>query len=61
MKWTLKCQKILVGSIEKPIVKGFEESSGPDVAQVGIETSLVIAEMALSSQTSTKAMEKEIA
>lgn len=65
-KRTLKSLKILVGSIEKPIVEGFEERmlwdiSGPDVTRVGIETSAVIIEMALADQTSTEAMEKEIA
>lgn len=65
VKQTLKSWNIIVGSIEKPIVEGFEESmlwdtSGLDVTQVGIETSIVIAGMALASQTSTEAMEKEI-
>ena len=65
-KWTLKHRKIIVGSIEKPITEGFEEStlqdiSSPYVTQVGIETSATIVRMALSGQTSTEAMEKEIA
>ena len=63
VKRTLKYQNVLVGSLEKPIVEGFEEStlwdiSGPDVSQVGVNTSVVIAGMALAIQTSTKAMEK---
>lgn len=62
---TLKCRKALVGGIEKFVMEGFEEStlwdiSGPDVAQVGVETSTMIARMALAGQLSTKVMVKEI-
>ena len=65
VKWTLKCQKILLGSIEKLIVEGFEESmlwdmSGSDVTRIGIQTLTVIVGMALAGQTSTESMEKEI-
>ena len=65
VKRTLKRWRILVGSLEKPTVKGFEEStlwdiSGLDVTRVGVETSAVIAGMALAYQTSTEAMAKEI-
>ena len=63
MKWTLKHRKVLVGSLEKPTVEGFEEStlwdiSGPDVTRVGVKTSAVIFGMALASQISTEGMEK---
>lgn len=49
---TPKCRKTLVGGVEKVVLEGFEEStlwdiSGPDVVQVGVETSVVIARMAL--------------
>lgn len=65
VKQTPKCRNILLGSIEKPTVEGFEERilwdiSGLDVARVGIETSVVIVGMALADQTSTEAMEKDI-
>lgn len=54
-----------MGGLEKPVTEGFEEStiwniSGPDVARVSVETSAVIARMALVGQTSTEAMAKEI-
>ena len=60
-----KRRKVLVSGLEKPVTKGFEEStiwniSGPDVAWVDVETSTVIVEMALTKQTSTEAMVKEI-
>ena len=65
VKRTLKRQNILVGSLEKPTMEGFEEStlwdiSGPDVTRVGVETLAVIAGMVLAGQTSTKDMAKEI-
>ena len=46
-------------------MEGFEEImlwdiSGPDVARVGIETSTVIAGMALARQSSIEVMSKEI-
>lgn len=66
VKRTPKCWKILLGGLEKPITEGFEESTiwnivGQDVTRVGVQTSVVIAGMALTGQTSTEAMEKEIA
>lgn len=62
---TLKCRKTLVGGVEKSMSEGFEESTlsnvlGLYVARVGIETSIVIAGMALVGQSSKEAMEKEI-
>ena len=65
VKWTPKKWKILVGGLEKPVTKGFEESTiwniaGQDVARVGVKTSVVIVGMALIGQTSTEAMAKEI-
>ena len=55
-----------MGGLEKLVTEGFEESTiwniaGQDVARVSVETSAVIARMALAGQTSTKAMTKEIA
>lgn len=54
-----------MGSLEKPVTKGFEEGtiwniSGPDLAWVSVETLVVITGMALADQTSTEAMAKEI-
>ena len=66
VKRTPKCRNALVDRIEKPVMEGFEESMlwdiyGPDVAQVGVETSVVIVGITLIGQSSTKAMAKEIA
>lgn len=66
VKRTPKCQKILVGGLEKPVTEGFEESTiwniaSQDVTWVGVETSTVITGMALIHHTSTEALAKEIA
>ena len=50
---TPKRRKTLVKGVEKVVLEGFEEStlwdiSGPKVARVGVETSAVIAGMALA-------------
>ena len=65
VKQTSKCQNILVGGLEKPVTKGFEESTiwnvtGQDVTRVRVKISAVITGMTLTGQTSTEAMAKEI-
>ena len=65
LKRTLKRQNILVGSLGKQKMEGFESStlwdiSSLDVARVGVETLAVIVGMALVGQTSIEAMAKEI-
>ena len=59
VKRTPKCRKTLIGGVEKVVLEGFEEStlwdiSSPYVAQVGVETSVVIAGTALIGKSSTK-------
>ena len=65
VKRTPKHRKDLVSKIEKPIMEGLKESTlwdifGRDVARVGVETSVMIVEMALDGQLSTKVMAKQI-
>ena len=65
VKWTPKHRKVLMGGLQKPVTEGFEEStiwniSGPSVSRVSVETSTIIIGMALTDQTSTEAMAKEI-
>ena len=63
IKWIAKQKRTLVGGAKKALIEGYKEStlwdiSGPDVAHVGVENSVVIAGMALVGQSSSEAMEK---
>ena len=66
VKRTLKRKRSLIRGIEKVVIEGFEESMlwdvlGPNVAHVSIETSVVIVGTALTGQSSSEVMAKEIA
>ena len=64
-KRTTKHKRTLVEGAEKALIEGYEvntlwDISGLDVSLVGVETSSIIASMALIGQSSSEAMEKEI-